>query len=105
MEMMKNFKYLGYDGKTTGAMFSGSTFCSCCGSTVVSSKNGKQKIISADCGIRVIVDNVGKAGTYTRKLRKQDAWQEDNNLPAQRVVEVSQVETRNGPLTIAIRVV
>ena len=105
MEMMKNFKYLGYDGKTLVEVYPGSTFCSCCGSTVVPSTNGKQRILGADWGIKLIVDNVTKPGIYTRTLKHQDSWQEDNEIPAQKVVEVSQVETRNGPLTIAIRVV
>ena len=94
---------LGVDNESMVALYEESTFCICCGSDVGTSKTGKKRVLSPGWGIKLILNNITKPGTFTRKLKQQDGWQEEWNIPAVRITEVSQISTRNGPITVAIR--
>ena len=80
----------------------GDCFCGCCGSSIEYSTVNRDPI-SEKYGIRLLINNTSKReGTFIKPVKKQDCWMEEEGLYDKHIV-VSNITTRNGPITVVVR--
>ena len=80
----------------------GESFCGCCGSSVEYSVANRTPI-SEKFGIRLLINNTSrKEGEFVKPVKKPDAWMESGELVDKHTF-VSNITTRNGPITVVVR--
>ena len=80
----------------------GGTFCGCCGSSIEYSVTNRTPI-SEKFGIRLLINNTSRRkGKFVKPVKKPDNWMESEELVDKHTV-VSNITTRNGPITVVVR--
>ena len=80
----------------------GDSFCGCCGSSIEYSLANRTPI-SEKLGIRLLINNTSrKEGEFVKPVKSPDKWMEMGELSDKHTV-VSNITTRNGPITVVVR--